>query len=90
MTSALNAPLAVAVGMMALLAIGPSVAQTCDGVLLAVGADERRCMRPGAGERFKDCADCPEMVVVPAGSVHDGLAARTSRSGKPNARTRCR
>src|SRR5688572_178528 len=72
MTSALNALLAVAVGMMALLAIGPSVAQTCDGVLVAVGADERRCMRPGAGERFKDCADCPEMVVVPAGTFAMG------------------
>ena len=59
MAAPLNAPLAVAVVTIALLAIGPSVAQTCDGVLLAVGADERRCIRPGVGERFKDCADCP-------------------------------
>jgi formylglycine-generating enzyme required for sulfatase activity len=24
-------------------------------------------MKPGSGESFKDCAECPEMVVVPAG-----------------------
>ena len=25
--------------------------------------------QPGVGQRFRDCAECPEMVVVPAGSV---------------------
>ena len=51
-----------------LLASDPAVAQQCDGVELLVEASERRCLRPGAGERFKDCVDCPEMVVVPAGT----------------------
>ena len=26
------------------------------------------CIKPGSGAYFKDCPDCPEMVVVPAGS----------------------
>jgi formylglycine-generating enzyme required for sulfatase activity len=46
---------------------GPAASQQCDGVEMAVGADTRRCLRPGSGERFRDCVDCPEMVVVPAG-----------------------
>lgn len=41
----------------------------CDGVQVTVGASERRCLKPGAGnsEQFKDCPTCPEMVMVPAG-----------------------
>ena len=49
-----------------------AMAQTCDGLDVAAGADERRCIQPGSGQRFKDCADCPEMVVVPAGSFTMG------------------
>ena len=75
MASTPNAPLVIVAAMMALLSISPSVAQTCDGMLLAVDADERRCMQPGAGERFKDCADCSEMVVVPAGGFTMGSPA---------------
>jgi formylglycine-generating enzyme required for sulfatase activity len=46
--------------------------QRCDvdGIEIAVGEkNERRCFKTGAGqsEYFKDCPDCPEMVVVPAG-----------------------
>ena len=52
---------------MAVLPIGTAAAQRCDGVEVAVGADERRCLVPGAGARFKDCTACPQMVVVPAG-----------------------
>src|SRR5262245_38078020 len=33
-------------------------------------ANEKRCLKPGDG--FKDCPDCPEMVVVPAGSFMMG------------------
>jgi len=35
----------------------PSAATTCDGVEIAVGQNERRCFKPGAGktEHFKDC-----------------------------------
>jgi formylglycine-generating enzyme required for sulfatase activity len=38
--------------------------QRCDGVEAEVGG-ERRCLRPK--DSFKDCSDCPEMVVIPAG-----------------------
>ena len=30
------------------------------------------CIKPGSGASFKDCDDCPEMVVVPAGSFMMG------------------
>jgi formylglycine-generating enzyme required for sulfatase activity len=56
------------------LAGGPIAAQSCDGNWIALGANERRCLKPGAGERFQDCADCPELVVVPAGSFVMGSA----------------
>jgi formylglycine-generating enzyme required for sulfatase activity len=39
----------------------------CDGVEIAVGASEHRCLKPGSGEVFKDCENCPELVVIPAG-----------------------
>ena len=55
------------VWLILLFAIGPAASQQCEGVEVAVAADARRCFRPGSGERFKDCVDCPEMVVVPAG-----------------------
>jgi formylglycine-generating enzyme required for sulfatase activity len=60
------------VSAVAVLSLGGAAAQRCDGGETAVGADERRCLRPGAGERFKDCPDCPEMVIVPAGSFAMG------------------
>ena len=60
-------PLAAAALLAGALTIGPAAAQSCAGIEVAVGAGERRCLQPGAGERFRDCADCPEMVVVPAG-----------------------
>ncbi len=38
------------------------------------GREKTRLLKPGAGktEWFKDCAHCPEMVVVPAGSFQMG------------------
>src|SRR5262245_30604166 len=54
--------------LIGLLSPSPSAAQRCDGVEIAIATNERRCLHPGSGERFKDCADCPEMVVVPAGT----------------------
>jgi formylglycine-generating enzyme required for sulfatase activity len=36
----------------------------CDGVVTHVGS-ERRCLKPK--DTLRDCPDCPEMVVVPAG-----------------------
>ena len=47
----------------------------CDGVHVKIGrTNETQCIRPGSGktEWFKDCADCPDMVVVPAGSFMMG------------------
>lgn len=65
--------------LIGLLAICPSAAQRCDGV---EGPDGHRCLRPGAGDRFKDCADCPEMVVVPAGTFTMGsLPSEPGREG---------
>jgi formylglycine-generating enzyme required for sulfatase activity len=55
------------VSMTVFLASGCAASQGCEGVEIGVGADPDRCVQPGAGERFKDCPDCPEMVVVPAG-----------------------
>src|SRR6185295_15486457 len=52
----------------AVLSIGPASAQRCDGVEVEIGATERRCLKPGAAQSFKDCPDCPEMVMIPAGS----------------------
>jgi formylglycine-generating enzyme required for sulfatase activity len=49
------------------LSISTAAAQGCDGVEVEIGVSERRCLKPGAGQSFKDCPDCVEMVVVPAG-----------------------
>ncbi len=64
--------LAVGVALAGMLTTGPAAAQSCAGIEVAIGPGERRCLEPGAGERFKDCADCPEMTVVPAGSFTMG------------------
>jgi formylglycine-generating enzyme required for sulfatase activity len=68
---------ATVLALIALLAASGARAQPvspCDGIEVAVAAGERRCLKPGAGAAaaFKDCADCPEMVVVPAGSFTMG------------------
>jgi formylglycine-generating enzyme required for sulfatase activity/serine/threonine protein kinase len=49
----------------------------CDGIEVTVGQNERRCFKPGAGmtEQFKDCPECPNMVVVPAGELMMGSPA---------------
>ncbi len=42
---------------------------SCDGLLVSVAQSSvRPCIKPGSGQSFKDCLDCPEMVVLPAGS----------------------
>lgn len=53
--------------------IFPSAQPPCDGVRVAVGLsghEEKRCFTPGNGktESFRDCPDCPELVVIPSGS----------------------
>jgi formylglycine-generating enzyme required for sulfatase activity len=47
-------------------------AAKCDGVETQVGS-ERRCLKPK--DIFRDCTDCPEMVVVPAGQFTMGSPA---------------
>jgi formylglycine-generating enzyme required for sulfatase activity len=58
-------------------AIPPALAQAqpCDGVRVELGTGEARCLKPGRGERFRDCPECPEVVVVPAGSFTMGSPA---------------
>jgi formylglycine-generating enzyme required for sulfatase activity len=69
---------ALVAGLLTALFIGHSaqaqLASPCDGVEVALATGERRCVHPGAGKAtsFKDCPDCPEMVVVPAGSFTMG------------------
>jgi formylglycine-generating enzyme required for sulfatase activity len=48
--------------------VNPAAAQPgCDGVQVEVGTGGHRCLRPGSAQSFKDCPECPEMVVVPPG-----------------------
>lgn len=60
------------VAWLTVLSIGSAAAQRCEGVEVEIGANEQRCLKPGAGQSFKDCPDCPEMVVIPAGSFTMG------------------
>ncbi len=64
-------------GVLALLiAQAPAFAQEAcgdGGVRVPVGlSGEKPCIKPGSGQSFRDCPDCPEMVVVPAGSFTMG------------------
>jgi hypothetical protein len=73
--------------LIAALAITQTLAQDCRGVLVAVGASGQRCLVPGAGERFKDCAECPEMIVCRP-EASRWARPRMSSSGPQSARTR--
>jgi formylglycine-generating enzyme required for sulfatase activity len=58
-----------------LQATAPS-GEPCDGALVPVApSNSGHCIKPGSGESFKDCPECPEMVVVPAGSFTMGSPA---------------
>ena len=63
------------VAWLTVLSIGTAAAQRCDGVEVEIGANEQRCLKPGAGQSFRDCPDCPEMVVIPSGSSAMGAGA---------------
>jgi formylglycine-generating enzyme required for sulfatase activity/uncharacterized caspase-like protein len=52
-------------------ALAAPVAENCLAVSGATGA-EKPCIRPGSGESFKDCPDCPEMVIAPSGGFTMG------------------
>jgi len=45
---------------------------SCDGVEVDLASGGTKCIKPGSGESFEDCPECPEMVVVPAGSFMMG------------------
>jgi formylglycine-generating enzyme required for sulfatase activity len=48
----------------------------CDGLLVSVAQPEKKpCIKPGSGEGFKDCPQCPEMVIVPSGTFMMGSPA---------------
>lgn len=49
----------------------PKRACTAPKIEIAV-ASGKQCIAPGSGVTFRDCADCPEMLVVPAGSFTMG------------------
>ena len=40
----------------------------CDGVQVTLTDNSVRCIQAGRGKGFQECPECPEMVVVPAGS----------------------
>ena len=61
----------------ALPASKPTPEGPCAGVETLVG-NEKRCLKPG--DNFKDCPDCPEMVVVLADSFMMGSPAGEKRS----------
>ncbi len=51
----------------------PSEDACGDGLLVSVAQSKARpCIKPGSGKSFRDCPNCPEMVVVPAGSFTMG------------------
>jgi formylglycine-generating enzyme required for sulfatase activity len=64
--------------------------EPCDGVVVPIASSNSGvCIKPGSGESFKDCPECPEMVVVSAGSFTMGSPADEpdrERGGRPDVR----
>ena len=51
----------------------PLQLQMCDGVFVSVAQPEARlCIKPGSGQKFRDCPECPEMVIAPSGGFTMG------------------
>jgi formylglycine-generating enzyme required for sulfatase activity len=88
MTSTRASALAFALAIVDSFAQCPASAQSCQGIRVEISAGEQRCIQPGAGESFKDCRDCPEMVAVPAGDFMMGAAAGEVLSGQPEDQVR--
>jgi formylglycine-generating enzyme required for sulfatase activity len=70
----LAAQFAVAVLALAAQEKSTAAADTpaCDSVSIKVAQGLLACIKPGSGQSFKDCPDCPEMVVAPAGTFMMG------------------
>jgi formylglycine-generating enzyme required for sulfatase activity len=46
-----------------------------EGVIVAAGLSPAPlCIKPGSAQSFRDCPECPEMVVLPAGCFEMGAA----------------
>jgi formylglycine-generating enzyme required for sulfatase activity len=78
--------LAVAWATSFTLVIPVAAQQRCDGVIVEIGTGRHHCLRPGAGQSFTDCLDCPEMVVVPAGTFTMGSPSDEERHPGSNQR----
>jgi formylglycine-generating enzyme required for sulfatase activity len=68
----------ICLGAYSLLGWSPLPRAPCSGIEIQLGpSGVPYCFKPGSGrtEWFKDCAECPEMVVVPAGSFTMGSPA---------------
>ncbi len=51
----------------------PESEDACDGLMVSVARSSARpCIKPGSGESFKDCPNCPEMAIAPAGNFTMG------------------
>jgi formylglycine-generating enzyme required for sulfatase activity len=88
MIGARGIALTIAVGIAWALVSGLAAAQSCPGVRIETGTQEPRCVQPGAGEPFRDCPDCPEMVAVPAGGFMMGAAAGELVANQPEEQVR--
>ena len=63
---------------------GPATtAPTCDGISVGLGSGGTACIKPGSGASFRDCSNCPEMVVVPNVVVGNGRYLMGSPRGEP-------
>src|SRR5258708_23059856 len=77
--------------MLALLIPSRSIATDQGLAMLAradpIAAAQTATTRDGPGQSFRDCADCPEMVLLPAGTFTmaspDDEPARDDREGPP-------
>ena len=74
----------LAIPLLAILRATASQSKTpeCEavgGLIVPIATGGTHCILPGNAKSFKDCGDCPEMVVVPAGSFVMG-----SPNGEPN------
>lgn len=71
--------IAIALGVICLASLaapirshGQTAAAGCDGIQIALSVGGAACIKPGSGQSFSDCPECPKLVVVPAGEFMMG------------------